>query len=170
MARYLSLIALHLLVAGMSGIASAAEPDDALHATIAGLDHAVFDSFNHCGQPGQLDRHASYFDPAVEFYHDTGGVTWTRDAMLANTKRNVCGKFTRQLVPGTLQVFPVKEFGAIERGQHRFCDSASRSCDGEADFVIVWRLRDGQWQITRVLSFAHRAADPATSRPATDAK
>ena len=39
---------------------------------------AVFDAFNRCDRPGQLDRHAAYFDPSVEFYHDTGGVTWTR--------------------------------------------------------------------------------------------
>ena len=29
---------------------------------------------------------------------------------------------------------------------------------GEADFVMIWRERDGQWQVTRVLSYAHRAA------------
>lgn len=135
-----------------------------LQTTIAGLDAAVFDSFNRCADPAQLRRHAGYFDPAVEFYHDTGGVTWNRDAMLGNTARNVCGHYTRQLIPGSLHVFPVKDFGAISRGQHRFCDSASGKCEGLADFVIVWRLRDGQWQITRVLSFAHRA-DPAMAKP-----
>jgi hypothetical protein len=131
--------------------------DTALHDTIAALDRAVFDSFNRCADPAQLDRHASYFDPDVEFYHDTGGVTWTRAAMLANTGKFACGHFTRQLVPGTLEVFAIKDFGALARGQHRFCDSQSRTCDGLADFTILWRLHDGQWRITRVLSYAHRA-------------
>jgi len=128
-----------------------------LHDTVAVLDHDMFDSFNHCSDPTQLARHASYFDPAVEFYHDTGGVTWSREAMLANTRKNACGHYTRQLLPGTLQVFPVKDFGAIARGQHRFCDLKGEHCDGVADFVIIWRQREGQWQATRVLSYAHRA-------------
>ncbi len=146
-------------------VAQAEDTDAAkLHATIAALDHAVFDSFNHCSDPAQLQAHASYFDPAVEFYHDTGGVTWTREAMLANTAKYVCGHFTRELLPQTLEVFPVKDFGAIARGQHRFCDSASGRCEGLADFTIVWRLRDGQWQITRVLSYAHRSVGGTTAR------
>lgn len=137
--------------------ASAAEPL-ALHATIAGLDHEVFDSFNRCADPAQLKKHARYFDPAVEFYHDNGGVTWNREDMLANTRRNVCGNYTRELIEGSLQVYPVKDFGAIAQGQHRFCDSRTHACEGLADFTIIWRLRDGQWQITRVLSYGHRAA------------
>ncbi|WP_313320960.1 nuclear transport factor 2 family protein [Stenotrophomonas sp.] len=139
--------------------AQAAEASkDNLHDTIAALDHGMFDSFNHCSDPAQFEKHAGYFDPAVEFYHDNGGVTWTREAMLANTRNNVCGHYTRQLLPGTLEVFPIKDFGAIARGQHQFCDLNGEHCDGLADFVIIWRLRDGQWQATRVLSYAHRAS------------
>ena len=125
---------------------------------IAAQDAKVFDAFNHCAEPGRLDEHAGYFSPGVEFYHDTGGVTWTREAMIANTAKYVCGNFRRELVPGTLQVFPVKDFGAISQGVHRFCQSASGSCEGLADFVIVWQRQDGQWRITRVLSYGHRAA------------
>ena len=139
--------------------AHAADTENAsLHDTIAALDHGMFDSFNHCSDPAQFEKHAGYFDPAVEFYHDNGGVTWTREAMLANTRKHVCGNYTRQLLPGTLEVFPIKDFGAIARGQHQFCDLKGEHCDGLADFVIIWRLRDGQWQATRVLSYAHRAA------------
>jgi len=36
--------------------------------------------------------------------------------MIANTEKNVCGKFRRELVLGSLEVFQVKDFGAIERG------------------------------------------------------
>lgn len=92
----------------------------------------------------------------MEFYHDTGGVTWTRDAMLANTEKYVCGNFGRELVPGSLRVFPIKGFGAIALGSHRFCQFASGKCEGLADFTIVWRQQESQWQITRVLSYGHR--------------
>lgn len=139
---------------------SASDPDratDTLSADIERLDSLVFDSFNRCADPKQLERHASYFAPDVEFYHDNGGVTWTRDDMIANTRKYACGNYTRELVAGTLQVFPIKDFGAISRGSHRFCATDTGKCDGLADFVFVWRQQGEQWQVTRALSFGHRA-------------
>lgn len=137
-------------------VVAADTPRPTLTQTITALDNAVFDAFNRCSAPEQLQRHANFFAPDVEFYHDTGGVTWTRQAMIDNTRQHVCGNFRRELVEGTLKVFPIKDFGAIEQGSHRFCQFASGQCDGLADFVIVWQLRNGAWQITRVLSYAHR--------------
>lgn len=61
--------------------------DDPLTATIAELDREVFDAFNRCDEAGQLERHEKFFDENVEFYHDTGGVTWTRDEMIASTAK-----------------------------------------------------------------------------------
>ena len=134
-----------------------AMPD--LAATVAALDTAAFDAFNHCEAPGQLDRYASFFAPDVEFYHDLGGVTWTRDAMIAQTKANVCGKFQRELVPGSLKVWPLKDFGALARGEHRFChykpDGATHPCEGQAEFTIVWRHTGDKWTITRAFSYGH---------------
>ena len=153
-----------LLIAAMPLTqATAATPDsqDQLSTLIAQLDNEVFDAFNRCSDPAQLQKHAGYFDANVEFYHDTGGVTWTRDDMLANTKKYVCGNFTRELVPGTLKVTPIKDFGAIAQGVHRFCQAASGKCEGLADFAIVWRNQNGKWEITRVLSYAHRASTDA---------
>lgn len=148
-----------LALAVLTTPAMAMEPVEDLHTTIAAQDAAVFDAFNRCEDPAQLERHASHFDPAVEFYHDTGGVTWTRDEMLANTRKYVCGNFTRALVPGSLRVYPVKDFGAISQGEHRFCQVANGACEGAADFTMVWQLQDdGQWRITRVLSYGHRAS------------
>lgn len=158
MNRVIALIASLVAVAASGASAQSATPGaDPLFDKISALDTAVFDAFNHCDKPGQLQKHASYFAPDVEFYHDTGGVTWTRQAMLANTEKNVCGHFRRERVPGTLKVFPIKDFGAIAQGSHRFCQFDSGKCEGLADFVIVWRNHDGHWEITRVLSYGHRA-------------
>ena len=134
-----------------------------LEATIAALDGAVFDAFNRCADPAQLKAHARFFAPDVEFYHDTGGVTWTRKAMIANTRKHACGRYTRELVAGSLHISPVKDFGAIAQGTHRFCQAGSTRCEGEADFVMVWRQREGQWQVTRVLSYGHRPNQNAES-------
>ncbi len=133
-----------------------ASREETLEATIAALDGAVFDAFNRCGDPAQLRKHAGFFAPDVEFYHDTGGVTWTREAMIANTGKYACGHYTRELVAGSLRVSPVKDFGAIAQGVHRFCQVDTGRCEGEADFVMVWRHHDGRWQVTRVLSYGHR--------------
>jgi hypothetical protein len=134
----------------------AAGSADNLSVTIAALDTAVFDSFNQCKSPDKLQKHAGFFAPDVEFYHDTGGVTWTRQEMIANTEKNACGNYSRELVPGSLRVFPIGDFGAIAQGVHRFCQFATGKCEGLADFVMVWRNQDGAWQITRALSYGHR--------------
>lgn len=83
--------------------------------------------------------------------------------MLANTKKYACGKYTRVLIEGTFKVSPIKDFGAIETGVHRFCQNGTNRCDGEADFVMVWRNLNGKWEITRSLSFGHRASAVQTS-------
>jgi len=125
---------------------------------VSTLDAAVFDSFNNCGSPEQLERYASYFAPDVEFYHDTGGVTWTRQDMLANTQKYACGKFRRELVPGSLKVFPIKDFGALAQGEHRFCQFESGDCEGMAEYMMLWRKQSDDWRITRVFSYGHRPA------------
>lgn len=129
---------------------------DPLFDTVSALDGAVFDAFNHCDQPEQLRKHAGYFASDVEFYHDTGGVTWTRQDMLANTEKNACGHYHRELVAGSLKVYPIKGYGAIAQGVHRFCQVSTGACEGMADFVEVWHDQDGRWLITRVLSYGHR--------------
>lgn len=140
-----------------SGSGSTKAAKDPLFDSISALDTEAFAAFNSCSEPGQLQKHASYFAPDVEFYHDTGGVTWSRQEMLANTEKYVCGHFRRELVPGTLKVYPIKDFGAIEQGSHRFCQFDTGKCEGLADFLIVWNNNNGKWQITRVLSYGHRA-------------
>ena len=137
--------------------ATASEPDS-LYDTVAALDTAVFDAFNHCSEPGQLDKHAGYFAVDVEFYHDNGGVTWNREDMIAGTRKHVCGNFRREIVANSLKIYPIKGFGAIAQGSHRFCQFSSGACEGLADFTMIWREQNGKWEITRVLSYGHRSA------------
>lgn len=138
--------------------ASSAEATGPLYEKVSALDTAVFAAFNACAEPGQLQKHAAFFAEGVEFYHDKGGVTWSRSEMLANTQKYVCGNFSRELVPGSLRVYPVKDFGAIAQGVHRFCQHKTGACDGAAEFLIVWQQKGEIWQITRVLSYGHRPA------------
>src|SRR5260370_19878970 len=78
--------------------------------TIARLDAALFDSYNRC----DLEKFSSFLVADVEFYHDQGGVTLGREKLTDSVKKNICGKVTRELVPGTLQVHYMKGYGAVE--------------------------------------------------------
>jgi hypothetical protein len=86
-----------------------------------------------------------------------GGVTWSRHDYLANTEKNVCGVFRRELVAGSLEGFPVKDYGAIEQGVHRFCYVKDGKCFGEARFLILWHRLPGRWEATRIFSYGHHA-------------
>jgi hypothetical protein len=130
---------------------------DALFRTVSALDAEFFGTFNHCDAPDQLQKHAAFLDPHLEFYHDNGGVSWTRKDYVDKTRRNVCGNFRRELTPGSLQVYPIKGFGAIEEGNQAFCDIKSAKCFGEAKFLIVWHQTPEGWRVTRVFSYGHHA-------------
>jgi len=116
----------YLVILSMVFSLEAVAEEPSLTEMMLALDAEVFDSFNQCEDEKQLNKHASYFDPKVEFYHDNGGVTWSRDAMIENTKKYVCGNFTRELVEGTFAAYPIKDFGAITQGVHRFCQSDTK--------------------------------------------
>src|SRR5215510_9578027 len=104
-----------------------------LDKAIAALDAALFDSYNRC----DLEKFASFFADNVEFYHDQGGVTLGKLALTDSVKKNICGKVTRELVPGTLQVYHMKGYGAVEMGTHRFHHPGHDDTEpvGEAKFV-----------------------------------
>jgi Domain of unknown function (DUF4440) len=122
----------------------------------AALDAALFDSYNHC----DLEKFASFFDENVEFYHDQGGVTLGRTALTDSVKKNICGKVTRELVPGSLKVYHMKGYGFVEMGVHRFHHPGHEDTEGvgEGQFVHLWQYKDGAWKVTRVISYDHHAA------------
>jgi hypothetical protein len=136
----------------LENIQSQAELDKAITA----LDAALFDSYNRC----DLEKFASFFVDNVEFYHDQGGVTLGRAALTDSIKKNICGKVTRELVPGTLQVYYMKGYGAVEMGVHRFHHPGHEDTEGvgEGKFVHLWQYKDGAWKITRAISYDHHAA------------
>src|SRR5216684_3429443 len=79
---------------------------------------------------------------------------------LDSIKKNICGKVTRELVPGTLRVYYMKGHGAVEMGVHRFHHPGHDDTEpvGEGKFIHLWQCKDGAWKITRVISYDHHAA------------
>ena len=61
---------------------------------------------------------------------------------------------------GTLEVYPLNGYGAVEIGVHRFYHPYEQDHGevGEAKFIHVWQNKDGVWKITRVISYDHGAA------------
>ncbi|MGO1073254.1 nuclear transport factor 2 family protein [Lysobacter sp. CA199] len=146
-----------LSLSGTVAWADESAGDAKLKSTIAELDGKVFDAYNRC----DLDAFGEYFTPDVEFYHDQGGASFDRATVIANTRKYICGKVRRELLPASLKVYPIKGYGAIEEGEHRFCEIASGRCEGGAKFLMVWANQDGQWRMTRVISYGHRALSEA---------
>lgn len=142
-----------LAAIGMASGAAAAEPS--LTEAITAQDKRVFDAYNAC----DLNTFAAAFAPDVEFYHDEGGVTWDRQSVVDSTRKYICGKVRRELILGSLRVYPIKDYGAIEEGEHRFCQK-DEGCAGVAKFVMVWKREGESWVLTRVLSYGHRPARP----------
>jgi hypothetical protein len=150
-----------LLSSSATALADSAGPD--LTTTITALDTRLFDAYNRC----DLDAFKDLFVPDVEFYHDNGGLMTGRDAVVESTRKYICGKVTRKLVPGTLHIYPVKDYGGIEEGEHVFCQVSSGKCEGVAKFLMVWQHKEGQWRMTRIVSYGHReltAAEQARLR------
>jgi hypothetical protein len=134
---------------------NATEPDpQALYKTIQALDTQLFDAYNHC----DLDKFAALLAEDLEFYHDKTGLSRGREATVNAVKNNICGKVTRELVPGTLEVYPLAKYGAVEIGVHRFHHPGDAANVGEAKFIHLWQNKDGVWKVTRVISFDHGPA------------
>jgi hypothetical protein len=145
-----------LLAAPLAHVsAQAAAAPDPLFQTIQSWDAKLFDAYNHC----DLEKFGSLLADDLEFYHDKSGLSNGRQALVEGVKNNICGKVTRELVPGTLEVYPIANYGAVEIGVHRFHHPGHENTEsvGEAKFIHLWQNKDGVWKITRVISFDHQA-------------
>ena len=75
--------------------------------------------------------------------------------------REMCARgshIRRELVKGSLEVYPIKNYGAIEIGIHRFFHTnkgQQEKPSGTYKFIHVWQKKDGQWKISRVISYGH---------------
>lgn len=125
-----------------------------LYHTVAALDTALFDAYNHC----DLEKLSSLVSEDLEFYHDQTGLSVGRQNFIDAIRNNICGKVTRELVAGTLEVYPLRGYGAVEIGVHRFHHPGDAGNVGEAKFITLWQNKDGVWKITRAISFDHHAA------------
>ena len=142
-----------LPIAPITHVHAQTSAPDPLFKTIQSLDTQLFEAYNHC----DLEKFGSFLADDLEFYHDKTGLSRGRPALVDGIKNNICGKVTRELVPGTLEVYPIANYGAVEIGVHRFHHPGHEEPGsvGEAKFIHLWQNKDGVWKVTRVISFDH---------------
>ncbi len=132
---------------------SPSDDSKALSDTIAQMDAKTFAAFN----AHDLDQLMSMFARELEFYHDKGGLTnydQTREGF--RTMFASMPDIRRELVPGSLKIYPIKDFGAIEVGTHRFChQEKDKDVCGEFPFVMIWKKERDTWTMSRVVSYGH---------------
>ncbi len=154
---YLSLLLLSLLSSAQVKTSSE------LFKTLKQKDSLIFDSaFNKC-KTSDLN---GLIAEDLEFYHDTAGITDGKEGFLKAVKQNICGNPNvrpyRELIEGTLKVFPLNKdgvlYGAIQKGDHNFYlkENGTTRPTVTAKFTHLWILENNKWTLKRVLSYDHQ--------------
>ena len=131
--------------------------DPTLHDTVAALDAAMFEAFNSCDGEG----YGAFLAEDIEFYHDADGLNQDRDSLIEAVNTTICGNFRRQLTPGSMEVWPVPGYGAIETGWHAFVNYGADAPHGQGRFLLIWRQDADGWKVTRIVSYDHGPFDGA---------
>ena len=123
--------------------------DQQMHATISNMDSIFFDAYNSCNMEKQKEIYAD----DIEFFHDKSGLSTSKSDILEATENNICGKVTRSLIKGSIEVYPINNYGAVEIGYHTFFNNQEPDAPSNpSKFIIMWNYEKEQWKITKVIS------------------
>ena len=130
-----------------------AQTSQELYNEIAHADSVLFSYFN----TQNFEPFKAMFTKDLEWFQDNGGLE-NYELVFKNFKQMLTRpyKLTRQLVSGSLEVHPVKDYGAIEIGSHQFRHIENGKEEiGTFKFLMIWKKTNGKWQISRVVSYDH---------------
>ena len=155
MTRFLLSItmAMLLLEAASAQERKVAQTSQELYNEIARADSMIFGYFNK----QQFEPFKAMFTKDLEWFQDNGGLE-DYNTVFKNFKEMFARpyKLNRQLVSGTLEVHPIKNYGAIEIGTHQFKHMENGKEEvGNFKFLMIWKKTNGQWKISRVVSYDH---------------
>ncbi|MGL1888476.1 MAG: serine hydrolase [Reichenbachiella sp.] len=123
--------------------------DKKLFDEIVAMDKEFFDAYNNC----DLKKQTSIYSTDIEFFHDKGGLMTSKKGIIEATERNICGKVTRELIYGSVEVYPIKNYGAVQIGFHRFHNNQEPDAESiPSKFITTWRNENGDWKISKVIS------------------
>ena len=144
----------------------APQASSALIAELAEKDRQLFDAVFGC----KLDDLAKLVADDFEFVHDKYGLTADSgakfmDGMRQNCKAQEAGtnfRARREPVEGSMAVYVLNEYGAMQMGEHRFFALQPGRPDRLTEtgkFIDLWRRIDGEWKLARVISYDHHLAE-----------
>jgi hypothetical protein len=124
-----------------------------LYNEIARLDSLMFDAFN----VRNINLLKQFFDQGLELYQDNIGVRNYNETVAAFTqlfeKEYI---LTRKPVPGSMEVYPIKDYGAIQTGQHIFSHLENgKEETATYKFMQIWQKKEGKWRVTREITYGH---------------
>lgn len=134
---------------GTMGINAQVSEDSALYKKVLKLDKELFDAYNTC----DIETQAKLMDNDLEFYHDMAGLATSKAGVLESIEKNICGKVTRSLVEGSVEVHEIPGYGAVEMGMHKFFNNQEPNAESKPSrFITIWKKNQSNWTITRVIS------------------
>jgi Domain of unknown function (DUF4440) len=137
----------------------AAARGGALFDSLTVADSLLFDAFYvRC----DADATIAMYTADAEFYHDRNGVKVGAAAL--DAFRNNCPRdkgVRRVIVPGTVRVYGIAGYGAVQLGRHRFIESDGAVAT-EAKFIQLWQRTPLGWRATKTISVDHRLQPRAT--------
>ena len=120
---------------------------------VAQLDSSLFAAYNS----KKLDLMKTYFTNDLEWYQDNGGlINFEKVFENFNSIFNRDYDLKRNLINESLEVHPIEGYGAIEIGKHQFKHIENGKLEiGTFKFLMIWKNDNGNWKISRVISYDH---------------
>lgn len=133
-------------------------------AAITKADASLFDAvFGACN----TDAVATMVTDDFRFVHDKSGAS-TRKQFLQDMSAHCARLKTgedfparRELVAGSLEVWPINKYGALEIGIHRFyarLKGKPEQLTETAKFMILWKKSGDRWKMAESISYGHKLA------------
>ena len=149
MRNRLKYLCISILVLGTAGMTAQVSADSDLYHTVLALDDSYFTAYNEC----DMETQERLLSDDLEFYHDQGGLSTSKDEILTSIEANICGKVRRELVKESVEVHEIKDFGAVEIGLHKFYNNREPDAVSKPSrFITLWKQDNGSWKMYRIVS------------------
>ncbi|WGH76792.1 nuclear transport factor 2 family protein [Tenacibaculum tangerinum] len=137
------------------------EQQSELFKAIATMDSLYFSAQNVC----DLEKYAYYLSDDFEFFHDKAGLTASKEEEMKDMSI-FCGEeqrnrqpLRRELSEGTLKVYPIDNYGALEFCDHVFylqINDGTEKVVGSGKLTALWKKENNEWKLARVISYDHQ--------------
>jgi hypothetical protein len=127
--------------------------DEKLRLEIMQQDSLLFQAFNSKDVPGMK----TLFSEDLEIFQDnTGYRTYAQTVESFGALFLKDYTLTRTLLPATVEIYPIKDYGAIMTGSHQFCHPENGKVEcATFKFLHIWKRSNGKWVLNRIVTYDH---------------